>query len=185
MKSMKRVWHILILGALLSIGSVLWSRVAPALSLPPTVAHWSIEGSQTCAKPAPVNFPLWPGTSGARLVCRAEYAGSPEMTLTIYVMPDAPRATAFGPFQDWLTGPKQPGKSVFPLSRLSRHRGIAKRGHEHARPLRCRGGGDSASLISARLQVGESELNDMVAHVFRPCRDEFAEPAPVIREEGP
>jgi hypothetical protein len=109
----KRALHILILGAAIAVGSLLWSRVTPALALPPAVAQWSIEGSQTCAKPASVNFPLWPGTSGARLVCRAEYAGSPEITLTIYAMPDLPRATAFGPFQDWLTGPKQPGKSAF------------------------------------------------------------------------
>jgi len=109
----KQALHILVFGASIAAGSLLWSRITPALTLPPTVAQWSIEGSQTCAKPASVNFTLWPGTSGARLVCRAEYAGSPGMTLIVYVMPDVPRATAFGPFQDWLTGPKQPGESAF------------------------------------------------------------------------
>jgi hypothetical protein len=109
----KRSLHILVLGAAIAVGFLLWSRVTPALTLPPTVAQWSIEGSQICAKPASVNFPLWPGTSGARLVCRAEYAGSLGITLTAYVMPDVPRATAFCPFQDWLTVPKQPGEAAF------------------------------------------------------------------------
>jgi hypothetical protein len=110
---MKRVWHLFILMAAIAIGSLLWSRVTPALVLPSAVDAWSLARPQHCAKPATADFQIWPGTSGARQVCRAEYAGSPEMTLTVYDMPGGPRATAFGPFQDWLTGPKPPGKLVF------------------------------------------------------------------------
>jgi hypothetical protein len=39
---MKRIWHILILGVLIAAASLLWSRVTPALTLPSTVAQWSI-----------------------------------------------------------------------------------------------------------------------------------------------
>jgi len=106
---MKRVWHLFILVAAIAVGSLLWSRVTPALTLPPTIAQWSIAGAPACTKPASANFQIWPGTSGARLVCRAEYTGSPQMTLTIYAMPDGPGATAFGPFQEWQTGQRKPG----------------------------------------------------------------------------
>lgn len=110
---MKRIWHILVVAAVIGIGSALWSRLTPALTLPRVVAQWSIAGSPSCTKPASANFQIWPGTSGARLVCRAGYTGSPEITLTVYEMPDVPGATAFGPFQEWQTGQRTPGIVAF------------------------------------------------------------------------
>jgi hypothetical protein len=110
---MKRIWHILIVAAVIGIGSVLWSRLTPVLALPSKVDNWSIASSPSCTKPASANFQIWPGTSGARLVCRAEYTGSPAITLTVYKMPDVPGATAFGPFQQWQTGQRKPGIVAF------------------------------------------------------------------------
>lgn len=46
-------------------------------------------------------------------MCRAEYAGSPKMVLTLYEMPDEPGATAFGPFQEWQTGQRTQGIAAF------------------------------------------------------------------------
>jgi hypothetical protein len=108
---MKRALQIVILAAAIVIGVRVWRRVTPPAPVFPQMAGgWSIVGSKTCAKPAAANFPLWPGTSGARQVCRAEYAGSPPITLTIYNMDEG---SAFGPFQEWETGAKPHGKALF------------------------------------------------------------------------
>jgi hypothetical protein len=107
---LKRISPILIAAAVIALGALLWSRITPALTLPATVAQWSIAGTQSCMKPAAANFSLWPGTSESRQVCRAEYTGSPAITLTIY---DRPGPTAFGLFQEWQTGQRQPGKLAF------------------------------------------------------------------------
>jgi hypothetical protein len=111
---LKPLRHLVILVALITAGSVAQrSCIAPALALPQRVAEWSIVGKQSCAKPALAQFQIVHGTSGAQLVCRAEYAGAPEMTLTIYAMPGWPGPTAFGAFQDWQTGQRPPGTVTF------------------------------------------------------------------------
>lgn len=46
-------------------------------------------------------------------MCHAEYTGSPKVVLTIYEMPNHPGATAFGPFQEWQTGRREPGIVAF------------------------------------------------------------------------
>jgi hypothetical protein len=93
---MKRLWHLIIAMAAIAFFSQLRSWTTPALTLPPTAADWKRE-AQDCAK-------------GARHTCTATYAGSPEITLTIYDMPGWPGPTAFGSFQEWQA---QPGKVAF------------------------------------------------------------------------
>jgi hypothetical protein len=107
---LKRISHILIAAVVIALGGLVWSRITPALTLPATVAQWNIASRQTCVKPATAKFPIWPGAAESRQVCRAEYTGSPAITLTIY---DRPGPTAFGLFQEWQTGQKQPGKLAF------------------------------------------------------------------------
>jgi hypothetical protein len=63
-----------------------------------------------CAKPDRGDFGWWRGTAGARQVCRAAYAASPGMTVTLYDMPEWSRATAFDAIQKW---DRQPGKMAF------------------------------------------------------------------------
>jgi hypothetical protein len=81
----------------------------PALALPPDPAGWKIAAPQNCVKPVPAEWKAWRGTAGARRACRAAYAGSLPMTLTIYDMPDE-FASAFDAAQKWQP---QPGKMAF------------------------------------------------------------------------
>jgi hypothetical protein len=102
----KRLGTLCLLAAAIAVCSDLLSYVAPSASLPATAAGWILASPQDCAKP---QFRNLRGTGGARRVCRGEYRGSPQMTLTIYDMPEW-GASAFDAWQKWQT---QPGKMSF------------------------------------------------------------------------
>ena len=102
MEIKSRWWHLLVFVALIFLASELRSFTTPRLTLPQSAAGWKMEAVQECVKGAlPAKFQLWRGTAGARQICRAEYGGSPEMTLTLYDMPGWSGATAFDALQKW------------------------------------------------------------------------------------
>lgn len=86
------------------------SCATPSFTLSPSVAEWKLRPPQDCLQPVPAELRTWGGTTHARRACRAEYDGSPQMTLTIYYMPGWSGATAFDAFQRWKI---QPGKMAF------------------------------------------------------------------------
>jgi hypothetical protein len=61
-------------------------------------------------KPVPPDRIVWPGTAAARQIGRAEYAGQPPMTLSLYDMPGGQGANAFDAAQKF---PPQAGKMGF------------------------------------------------------------------------
>jgi len=63
-----------------------------------------------CLTPVPASLLIWRGTGQARRVCRAEYDGSPPMSLTVYYLPGWSGATAWDAFQKWQ---RRPGKMAF------------------------------------------------------------------------
>ncbi len=79
------------------------------VGLPSAVAEWRIKGSAVCYTSVPDHLKILPGVEKAQQTCSAEYAGDPEMTLSVYVMPD--EESAFALVQNW----KQPssGKTAF------------------------------------------------------------------------
>lgn len=107
----RRILGVGILGAAIAVGSDLWVLATPSVQPPSAAAGWKLSAPADCVKPAPAELRVWRGTSGARRVCRAEYAGSPEMRLTLFDMPGWAGATAFDAFQKW--PPAQPGKVGF------------------------------------------------------------------------
>jgi hypothetical protein len=107
----KRILGISILGAAIGVGSDLWLLAAPKAVPPSAAAGWRLSAPADCVDSVPAELRFWRGTSGARRVCRAEYAGSPTMRLTLFDMPGWAGATAFDAFQKWR--PAQPGKIGF------------------------------------------------------------------------
>jgi len=116
---LKRLGSVCLLAAGIAVCSDLLSYVAPSASLPAVAAGWTLSSPQDCAKPVPAQLrnqrgtdwrgTEWRGTAGARQVCRGEYLGLPQMTLTIYDMREW-GASAFDAWQKWQT---QPGKMSF------------------------------------------------------------------------
>ena len=80
-----------------------------AFALPTDPGGWKIAATQNCVKPVPAAMKTWRGTAGARIVCTAEYVGSPPMKLTVYYMPNE-FASAFDAAQKWSP---EPGKMSF------------------------------------------------------------------------
>jgi len=107
----KRILHIAILAAALTAGSALWLLATPSIDPPRTAGAWTLSGKVDCVNFVPAEIRDWRGTSGARRVCRAEYAGLPTMRLTLVEMPGSPGRTAFDAWQKWR--PAQPGKIGF------------------------------------------------------------------------
>jgi hypothetical protein len=107
----KRAWHIGILTAILAAGSEIWLLATPTVDPPRIAGSWTLSGTAQSTKDFPSEIRQWRGISGARRICRAEYAGSPPMRLTLLEMPESPGATAFDAFQKWPPG--QPGKIGF------------------------------------------------------------------------
>src|SRR5580700_7142300 len=106
---LKRPGSVCLLAAGIAVCSDLLSYVAPSASLPVIAAGWTLAFPQDCEKPVPVEFRNLRGTAGARRVCRGEYRGSPQMTLTIYDMP----AWGESAFDAWQKSQTQPGKMSF------------------------------------------------------------------------
>jgi hypothetical protein len=102
----KRFWYLLFFGITISLCSEQRWFATSKVTLPQLAGDWKIEAPPTCARPVPANLRPWRGTAGALQVCSAKYSGSPEMTFTIYDMPESVGATAFDAFQKWqrLTG---------------------------------------------------------------------------------
>lgn len=86
------------------------SCAASNLTLPASAAEWTLAAPQTCAAPTPAERHAWDGVLAAGRLCRANYAGSPAMRLTLYDMPGGLGGTAFDAMQRWRT---QPGKMGF------------------------------------------------------------------------
>lgn len=108
----KRIWHIAILAAVLGAGSEIWLLLATPTIDPPHIAGaWTLSGTSECVKYLPSEIRQWRGISGARRVCRADYAGLVPVRLTLIEMPESPGATAFDAWQKWR--PAQPGKVGF------------------------------------------------------------------------
>ena len=107
----KRILGVGVLGAAVAVGSDLWSLATPSASPPSAAAGWRLAAPADCVHSVPAELREWRGISGARRVCRAEYAGLPGMRLTLFEMPQWPGATAFDAFQKWR--PSQPGKLGF------------------------------------------------------------------------
>lgn len=107
----KRILGVSILGAAIAAGSDLWRLATPGANPPSAAAGWKLSAPADCVNSVPAEPQFRRGTSGARRVCRAEYAGSPTMRLTLFEMPEWPGATAFDAFQKWR--PAQPGKEGF------------------------------------------------------------------------
>jgi hypothetical protein len=107
----KRILGVSILGAAIAVGSDLWLLATPSVNPPSAAAAWKLSAPADCVNSVPAELQFWRGTSGARRVCRAEYAGSPAMRLTLFEMPEWPGATAFDAFQKWR--PTQPGRVGF------------------------------------------------------------------------
>jgi len=107
----KRILGVSILGAAIAVGSDVWVLATPHINPPSAAAGWKLSAPAGCVNSIPAEAQVWRGTSGARRVCRAEYAGSPTMRLTLFEMPECPGATAFDAFQKWR--PDQPGKIGF------------------------------------------------------------------------
>ena len=107
----KRILGVSILGAAIAVGSDVWVLATPKTNPPSAVAAWKLSAPADCVNSLPAEAQSWRGTSGARRVCRAEYAGSPSIRLTLFEMPEWPGATAFDAFQKWR--PAQPGKMGF------------------------------------------------------------------------
>jgi hypothetical protein len=107
---MRRVWQIAIAVAVVGLFSgERFCAEEHALALPSDPAGWKLTAPQTCVKPVPADWRVWRGTAGAARACRAEYTGSPPMSLTIYDMPNE-FASAFDAAQKWQP---QPGKMAF------------------------------------------------------------------------
>ena len=114
MKSLgKRLLIVTILATAVAIGSDLWQAATPSVNPPPTAGGWQLSHPAVCGTPLKAETRLWLGTSAARRVCRAEYAGPSAMRLNLFEMPAGwPRcARAFDAFQKWL--PSGPGKVGF------------------------------------------------------------------------
>jgi hypothetical protein len=107
----KRILGVCIAMAAIALGSDLLRLATPSVSPPSTAAGWKLSAPAECVNSVPAELRSWRGTSGARRVCRAEYAGAPAMRLTLFEMPEWPGATAFDAFQKWR--PAQPGKMGF------------------------------------------------------------------------
>jgi hypothetical protein len=107
----KRILGISIVAGSIAVGSDLWLLATPSASPPAAAGGWKLSARADCSNSLPADPQFWPGTSHARRVCRAEYAGSPSMRLTLFEMPGWPGATAFDAFQKWR--PSQPGKMAF------------------------------------------------------------------------
>jgi hypothetical protein len=107
----KRVIQVAILAAVLAAGSEIWLLATPSVDLPRVADTWTLSGAADCRKYLTAEIREWRGVSGARRVCRADYAGSPPMRLTLLDMPGSPGATAFDAWQKWR--PAQPGKMGF------------------------------------------------------------------------
>jgi hypothetical protein len=107
----KRILGVAILLAAIAIGSELLRLAAPHAGPPPAVAGWKLAAPADCVNSVPAELRSWRGIAGARRVCRAEYAGAPNMRLTLFEMPEWPGATAFDAFQKWR--PAQPGRMGF------------------------------------------------------------------------
>jgi hypothetical protein len=112
----KRILHIAILGAAIAIGMDLWSLATSAVNPPSAAGAWTLSGAADCVKSIPIELQTWRGIARARRVCRAEYAGSPTMRLTLVEMPEQPGASAFDAWQKWR--PAQPGKLGFYKGRV-------------------------------------------------------------------
>jgi len=97
--------------AAVGIASDLWLRAAPKVNPPATAGEWKLSAPAECGAMAPADVRSWRGIAGARRICRAEYAGSPPMRLTLIEMPGDPGATAFDAFQKW--GPARQGAECF------------------------------------------------------------------------
>ena len=98
---MKRFWHVAIAAAVIGIFSgQRFCTAESALTLPAAANGWKLAAPPGCVKPVPAELKIWRGTEGAHTVCRAEYAGSPPMKLTIYDMPNE-FASAFDAAQKW------------------------------------------------------------------------------------
>jgi hypothetical protein len=105
----RRLGSVGLLAAGIAVSSDLLSYIAPSASLPATAAGWILSSPQDCAKPVPAQLRSLRGTAGARRVCHGEYGGSPQMTLTMYEMPQW-GGSAFDAWQKWQA---QPGKMSF------------------------------------------------------------------------
>ena len=93
----------MILGAAIGIGADLWQAVMPSVNPPAAAAEWQLSSPADCGNPLKAEIQSWPGTSGARRVCRATYVGPSKVQLTVFDMPEWAGATAFGVFQRWLS----------------------------------------------------------------------------------
>jgi hypothetical protein len=107
----KRILGVATLLAAIAVGSDLLRLARPHAGPPPAAGGWKLAAPAECAGSVPAELRSWRGVSGARLVCRGEYAGVPAMRLTLFEMPEWPGATAFDAFQKWR--PAQPGKMGF------------------------------------------------------------------------
>jgi hypothetical protein len=107
----KRVWHIAILAVLLAAGSDIWLLATPSADPPRVAGPWVLSAAAGCVKYIPPEIREWPGISGARRVCRADYTGLSPMRLTLLEMPGSPGATAFDAWQKWR--PAQSSKMGF------------------------------------------------------------------------
>src|SRR5262249_18227461 len=108
---MKRLWYVLGFGVLIGVFDYygVGSSARP-LAVPSTAGDWKLAEPASCFLPSPAERATWPGTSGARQMCRATFAGTPAMNVTLYEMPNRVGTSAFDAAQKF---PAQPGKMGF------------------------------------------------------------------------
>jgi len=89
--------------------------VAPKINLPSQIADWHIiPSSQSCVAPVPPNLNNSLDAPKARQACTAQYSGIPNISVTLYDMPDS--STAFEAIQHWAQPPT--GKGAFYKDKL-------------------------------------------------------------------
>ena len=133
----KRILHIAILAGDLTAGSELWLLATPGIDPPRTAGAWTLSGKAGCVNFVPGEIRGWRGTSGARRVCRAEYAGSPTMRLTLVEMPGSPGRTAFDAWQEMAA--RAAGQNRILQGQILRGSRITGGGPGDVGPFHCRG----------------------------------------------
>lgn len=112
----KRALGVAALGTAISVGASLRNWLTPYQNPPAAIEGWKLAVPGQCGKVLPADARNWRGIAAARRVCRAQYAGTPPVRLTLFDMPDYPGASPFDAWQKW--PPNQPGKIGFYAGRF-------------------------------------------------------------------
>jgi hypothetical protein len=105
----KRHWYVPLVIVVFAVFTEQRTCAASTLTPPSTAAEWTLVPPPDCHTPSSAERRLFDGVRAARRICRAQYTGTPTITLTLYDLPGGPAATAFDAFQQWRTQPSRMG----------------------------------------------------------------------------